>query len=124
MDSGNAVPLQKNRLPGAGRGSRISKGRRGPTHLFEMKTKADSQKVDLFGRWWGGEKSGSRAAALHKVSGRNGGSPFLEMALFLRGRNSRLVLQRVDDRDVGFDLDGLAVENGGTVTPLAHGVGG
>ena len=36
----------------------------------------------------------------------------------------RLVLERVDDRDVGFDLDGLAVENGWPVTPLAHGVGG
>ena len=35
----------------------------------------------------------------------------------------RLVLQRVDDRDVGFDLDGLAVENGWPVTPLADGVG-
>ena len=36
----------------------------------------------------------------------------------------RLVLERVDDRDVRLDLDGLAVENGGAVTPLAHGVGG
>jgi hypothetical protein len=36
----------------------------------------------------------------------------------------RLVLERVDDRDVGFDLDGLAVENGWPITPLAHGVGG
>ena len=36
----------------------------------------------------------------------------------------RLVLERVNDRDVCFDLDGLAVENGWPVTPLAHGVGG
>jgi len=35
-----------------------------------------------------------------------------------------LVLERVNDRDVGFDLDGLAVENGWPVTPLADGVGG
>jgi len=36
----------------------------------------------------------------------------------------RLVLERVDDRDVGFDLDRLAVENGGVVAPLADGLGG
>jgi hypothetical protein len=35
----------------------------------------------------------------------------------------RLVLERVNDRDVGFNLDGLAVQNGGTVAPLADGVG-
>jgi len=34
------------------------------------------------------------------------------------------MLQRVDHGDVRLDLDGLAVENGGTVAPLAHGVGG
>jgi hypothetical protein len=36
----------------------------------------------------------------------------------------RLVLERVDDGDIGFDLDGLAVENGWPVAPLADGVGG
>lgn len=47
------MPLQKNRLPGAGRGSRISKGRRGPTHFFGRKIVTDSsqltvRRLDLF----------------------------------------------------------------------------
>jgi hypothetical protein len=52
------------------------------------------------------------------------GRLFLGGPFFLRRRTSRLVLERVNDRDVGFDLDGLAVENGWLVPPLAHGVGG
>src|SRR5579872_2492669 len=34
-----------------------------------------------------------------------------------------LMLERIDDRDVRLDLDGLAVENSWVVAPLAHGIG-
>ena len=53
------------------------------------------------------------------------GGPFI---LRRRSRSVRrcatLVLQRVDDGDVRFDLHGLAVENGGAITPLAHRIDG
>jgi len=34
------------------------------------------------------------------------------------------MLERINHGDVGLDLDRLAIENGGTVAPLTHGVGG
>ena len=37
-------------------------------------------------------------------------------------RRVGLVLERVNHRDVRFDFDGLAVENGGAVAPLGHSV--
>ena len=48
------------------------------------------------------------------------GRPFL----FCRNGDStpRLVLERINDRDVGLDLDRLTVENGGAITPLGHGI--
>ena len=53
------------------------------------------------------------------------GPPFLDGPFcFLWRRTSQLVLQRINHGDVGFNFDGLTVENGRTVAPLGDSIDG